>query len=529
LPEELLKFRQKIAEFWSNLEKGQKTRLYITSAIVALCVFLGLVIIYKPNYVTLIRNSDAKQIGEMSSILNDNKIWNSIENGGSSIIIKSKDNNRAQVALAQKGYPKNGITFEDAISLIGISTTESDKKHIWKQQKTSDLENKLQMLDTVESASVILALPERSIFTFDNQEPSEPTAYVMVKPRERLNSKQVQAVVMIVSRSVEDLKPENVTVVDNNLNILNNDTRDSSIYTANNQEELRAKKALELQNRVYEYFSVGQFDNFDTIRVVANPVLDFDTLKEQKKIISNPKDMDAGAVISSEISSENLVDGSMGVAPGADSNPGTVDAPSYQIGDEENSSYQKQHEITNYVYDETLSESEKAIGVLIPEKSTMAISLWYGKRVTDQDKLTDEFISQVKMAASTATGIPEQNISVNRMRLAQPEEVEITTSDKAKDVITKYGLPSFLLLLSMVLMIALILRKNRNKELEEAKAQAEAKIALETEVSSSEETLLDIDLDQMSEVKRQIDKFVDKKPEAVAQLLRNWLSDDLEY
>lgn len=530
-----MKFGQKIAEFWGGLEKGHKTRIYITSIIVTLCVILGLILLNKPNRVTLISESDPKDIGEMSAILNENNIWNSIENNGTSIVINSKDNNKAQVALAQKGYPKSGMTFEDAISMIGMSTTESDKKHIWKQQKTSDIESKLKMLDNVENASVILALPERSIFMLPDDEVSMPTAYVMIEPKGKLSPKQVEAVVMIVSRSVENLKPENITVVDNNLNILNSYSRDTAVDMANTQEEMRARKALELQNRVYEYFSVGEFDNFDTIRVVANPVLDFDTLKEQKKIISNPDGMNGGAVISSETTSEQLYNGTNGdiPAPGTDANPGTdlIDSPTYQIGDQENSSYNKQHDIRNYSYNETLSESEKAVGVLIPERSTMAISLWYGKRVTQQEKLSDEFLESVKIAASTATGIPAENISVNRMRMAGDEEVvpSPTTEDRIREMIAIYGLPVLGLQFAIVIVMIILIRNRKRKKLEEI-AQAEAAAQIESnDIPSTEESIPEIQLEEKSEIKKQIDKFVQQKPEAVAQLLKNWLAEDWDY
>ena len=36
----------------------------------------------------------------------------------------------------------------------------------------------------------------------------------------------------------------------------------------------------------------------------------------------------------------------------------------------------------------------------------------------------------------------------------------------------------------------------------------------------------DIDLQEKSETRKAIEKFVDENPEAVALLLRNWLNDD---
>jgi flagellar M-ring protein FliF len=41
-------------------------------------------------------------------------------------------------------------------------------------------------------------------------------------------------------------------------------------------------------------------------------------------------------------------------------------------------------------------------------------------------------------------------------------------------------------------------------------------------------TLQEIEVDEGSESKRLIEKFVSEKPEAVAQLMRKWLNDNWE-
>ena len=44
--------------------------------------------------------------------------------------------------------------------------------------------------------------------------------------------------------------------------------------------------------------------------------------------------------------------------------------------------------------------------------------------------------------------------------------------------------------------------------------------------STPTDTLEDIELEEKSETRKMIEKFVDENPEAVANLLRNWLSED---
>jgi len=523
MPEFIKKYLDQLKEFWKSLEKSQKTRLYITSTIVIVAISISIFMLTRPKRIVLFTNSDQKQIGEMVAVLNDNGIWNSASNNGTSIIIDSKNNNNAQILLAQAGYPKEGFTFEDAISQIGITTTQSDKKVIWKQQQISDLETKIELLDNIDEAAVTLATPESTIFQIEGQEQPRPTAYVMIRPNTKLTSAQVEGIVMLVSRSVEKLDPKDVTVADNNSNILNANSGDDSINTANSQEELRQKRENELEQKVLDYFSVGQFDNFDTLRVVANVMLDFDKDKSQIKSITNPQNMDGGAVISSKTSEETVKNGTASGEPGLEANPGDSNAASYQIGSDSNSDYSNKQAETNYGYDEELRETEKATGKLIPKESGIGIFLWYGKRVTDDSKLGDEFINEIKTAASTATGVPLSNISVSKMKMAQPEVIDKTLNETIKELISDYGFFALMLLLIIMLLIAGIPRK---KELQQEELQPAIAGGPKFVVPEHGDPLPDIELEERSEIKKQIDKFVKQKPDSVAQLLRNWLSDE---
>ncbi|NSW89888.1 MAG: flagellar M-ring protein FliF [Firmicutes bacterium] len=526
MPEILTKWVKQLKEFWQSLDKSQKTRIYITSGIVILTVTIGTIALTRPSYTTLVSNLSQKEIGEMSAVLTENNIWHDVKDNGTSIIVNLKDNSKAQMVLAQKGYPKGGMTFEDAIKMIGITTTESDKRHIWKQQQADDIAKKLMAHDNIEYAEVSLALPEQSVFLTSDKKEYLPTAYVMVKPKTQLTQEQVEGIVMMVSKSVEKLDPKNVTVVDNNLNVLNNYIQDSIISTANNQEEMRSKKARELEEKVYNYFSVGQFDNFDTLRVVANPFLDFDKLKTQSKIITNPSGMDGGAVISSEEKTEKSENIANRGVPGTDTNPGETTSPSYLLGSGENSTYDLREKRQNFAYDETLQEQEKAIGYMVPEKSTMAISLWYGKRVQDESKLSEDLINQIKIAASAATGIPVENISVNKYKLAPPESVQKKTADIIKEIISDYGLFMIMLLMTLGMLFSILVARKRTEDMEVATMETAASLSGFMEPEYDKKPIKEIELEEKSEIIKQIDKLINDKPEAVAQLLRSWLSED---
>ena len=58
--------------------------------------------------------------------------------------------------------------------------------------------------------------------------------------------------------------------------------------------------------------------------------------------------------------------------------------------------------------------------------------------------------------------------------------------------------------------------------------ETEPELSVEELLATTKESqaLEDIEITEKSETRRLIEKFVDENPEAVAQLLRNWLNDD---
>lgn len=524
MPEVLSSLQQKITDFWKELDKSQKTRIYIISGILAAALIASVAILIRTTYVPLITSNDQKELGEMIAILEDNHL--KYEVSGNSILIDSKSKNKAQALLIQNDYPKStGAIFSDAFDKIKLSNTESDKRKLFEEAQERTIASKLKMLDNIEDASVDLAIPEPSVFLFSDDEAAKPTASVMVKPKQKLSPEQVNAVVMWVARSVENLDPENVTVVDFNLNELTSENEDNLVGKVSSQYEMKKIWQEDIERNIKKMFA-GQFESFDNITVVANPVLDFDSLHSNKKILQNPEGMDGPAVVSSDKKTTKIVNGeATGGAPGVSTNPGTSNSPSYQMGenDTSNSTFDEKHDVINYGYNEILTEEVKGLGEMIPEKSSMAINLLYGSRVTDEEKISEE-IEKVKEIASSASGIPISNITVNKFKVAAPPAVQEQITDKINNFFNTYGVLVLILLLAIGMMIAVMPRRKRE---EEAALEAGQASAMGSRfIVPQHEEVPEIELEERSEIKKQIEKFIKQKPDAVAQLLRNWLSDE---
>lgn len=519
MPEALSRLKEQFTDLWKNLDKSQRNRIYITSGLLLVALTIGIIMLSRTTYVPLMTIDDSQDLSEIEKALQDKKI-NYKPGDRGQILVDSKDKNKAEFALASAGLTERGMTFEDAWSLINISSTESDKKQLWHNFKKNSLIAKLKMFDNIKDADVELTMPDDSMFFIENEK--EAKASVRINPKGEITPEQVEGIVRVVASSIEGLDPKNVTVVDNNFNILNQDLSDGmSIPSSQYKLKLRIKE--ELEKNIKNLYS-GRSDSYDFISVAVNPVLDLDKVTTNRKEIEKPTGLDE-AVVSEERHKEDLENGSgTGEAPGMDANPGTGQVPGYPIDGGGNSSYKKNSEIINRIFTETLTAQEKAVGTVNFNESSMTVALWYGNRVPDDSKLTQEFIDQFKQSLSTATGIPVVRISVDKQKLAPAEEYVVSAWEKIKEFLDDYGFFILMILLTVALMLAVIPRKKA----EQAGLEPQLATANGASVTDNEEKdyVPEINFEEQSEVKKQIEKFVKEKPESVAQLLRNWLSDD---
>ena len=134
----------------------------------------------------------------------------------------------------------------------------------------------------------------------------------------------------------------------------------------------------------------------------------------------------------------------------------------------------------------------------------------------DRTKLSvdEDYYSLISDASGIATG------DITIVAYEEPFFVDKTRGNfNWTDIIQIALIVIILLLLGMVVLRTLRTEKNKEEEPEEISVEK----LLQT---IPEEQLEDIDLEAKSETRKMIEKFVDENPEAVANLLRNWLSED---
>ena len=120
---------------------------------------------------------------------------------------------------------------------------------------------------------------------------------------------------------------------------------------------------------------------------------------------------------------------------------------------------------------------------------------------------------------SRASGIPERNIQI----VAYDENFFVDSEGLGIDIYDVIQIALIVIILALLGIV--VIRSMRGDKSSEEPEELSVETLLQ---SNPEPTLDDIEIEESSETKRLIEKFVDENPEAVANLLRNWLNEGWE-
>jgi flagellar M-ring protein FliF len=141
-----------------------------------------------------------------------------LRNDGAVIMVPRERMTRVRMKLAESGLPKGGgVGYEifDKSDTLGATSFVQNINHL--RALEGELARTIKAIDRVQAARVHLVLPERPLFSRDKIEPS---ASIVLRVRGALESQQVRAIRHLVASAVNGMKPQRVSVVDENGQLL---------------------------------------------------------------------------------------------------------------------------------------------------------------------------------------------------------------------------------------------------------------------------------------------------------------------
>jgi flagellar M-ring protein FliF len=176
---------------------------------VALVNYLG-----KPTYGVLYSNISDSEASSVVAQLQKDGVDYQLQGTGT-ILVPQADVNSER--LATSSLLSSGAGGYSLLDNLGVTASEFQQNVTYKRAIEGELGKTIESIDGVSAASVQLAIPQQSVFT-DQQE--DPTASVFVNTSASLGSDQVEAIVHLVAAAYPGLTTDNVSVVDQKGNTL---------------------------------------------------------------------------------------------------------------------------------------------------------------------------------------------------------------------------------------------------------------------------------------------------------------------
>src|SRR5690606_5665832 len=121
-----------------------------------------------------------------------------------------------------QGLPKGGSLGFELLENQKFGVSQFVEQVNFQRALEGELERSIQSIAAVQQARLHLAIPKPSVFVRDQQKPSA-SVLLNLRPGRTLDQQQVSAIVHLVASSIPELAPANVTVVDQNGNLLTDD------------------------------------------------------------------------------------------------------------------------------------------------------------------------------------------------------------------------------------------------------------------------------------------------------------------
>lgn len=282
----------------------------------------------QPDYRVLFSNYSDKDGGAIVAALEKMNVPYKFSESGTAILVPAAQVHQARLKLASDGLPKGGNIGFELLENQKFGVSQFVEQVNFQRALEGELERSIQSIGAVEVARIHLAIPKASVFVRDQQ---KPTASVLLNLRSgrSLDAQQVSAIVHLVASSVPDLPTANVTLVDQNGNLLSDVSKKMG---ANSLDPTQLKYVDDIQQSIVKRIVsiVTPIVGAKNVRAEASAEIDFSTLEqaaETYKPNQKPDDVTIRSMQSNESQTTN--GGAATGVPGALSNqpPSNATAP----------------------------------------------------------------------------------------------------------------------------------------------------------------------------------------------------------
>jgi flagellar M-ring protein FliF len=203
----------RLAAYVKGFSAAQRTiAILVIAALVlggiALASWLG-----KASYAPLFTGLAATDAASVTDQLTTDGVPYQLTDGGATILVPQGSVYSERLKAASNGLPTSNEGGYSLLDKMGVTSSEFQQNVTYKRAMEGELAKTIGAMDGVQTATVQLAIPEKTVFVAEEKDPTA-SVFIATKNGAELSTDQVQAIVHLTSAAVEGMQPTDVSVVD---------------------------------------------------------------------------------------------------------------------------------------------------------------------------------------------------------------------------------------------------------------------------------------------------------------------------
>ncbi len=508
--------------FWSSLRPWQRFSIAGATALVIVALILGVFWAGSSAYEPLFTALEVEDQSSIVAWLRENKVDYKLDPAADAILVPRALVYETRLSLAQGGLPKGGSVGYELFDTAKMGLSEFQQKVTYTRALEGELERTIRQIDAVDYAKVNIVIPEQRLF-LEQQQPSTASVLIRLKTGMTIGADHVKSIVHLVSHAVQGLLPEDITVVDTAGKVLS-DLLDEEFFiysgagegrtVSSVQRELERQQERELENKVRimleKVFGPGKV----VVRVKVD--LDFDRRTSATKEYI-PGETGKGVIRSQQQMEETYsgTGGPIGGAPGT-----TTNIPGYAIAQQQAGQTEYAKTETTNNYEITTRETQQVVTPGAIHRLTASVLV--------DGELEQQRINELRALVAPAIGLKEtrgDQLEINGMpfstTFADALAEQLAAEQRMKLIIF---LIVAALLLTAATLAGVFWMRRRKMRLAVTPTTDQKRFPTIQELLSSPE-LLEAQ-GELAVLEEQLRAYARSKPEEIANLVQDWLSEE---
>ena len=494
----VMEYLDKAKNAWSARSVPQQVLVGGLAVAVLAAFIVGVIIMNKPDYKVLYSKLSSEDAAKVVNLLKASKEPYQITDNGQTVLVQAERVYELRLKVAGEGnLHGQGIGFE-IFDDIKIGQTDFVQHINYQRALQGELARTIMEFPQVDRARVHLVIPKKSLFIEEQTQPSASVVVMMKEKDKKLEPKEVQGIVNLVTMSVEGLDKKHITITDQNGQPVYQPADDEANQgMSTTQMEFKAQMERKLERRIEELLTpvVGP----QKVIARANTELDF-SHKTIKKELFNPDSQ----VVRSETRSEETVAGKANL-------DGNVPEANFRgdgfTGTQSSQDSSRESRTTNY----EINKEEQQIVSPVGELKRLGVAVIVDGTYTKDEKTgtmtyvprTAEELARIKSLVESAVGFDKDrgdNIEVSSIAFGAVDLSEGPSLVRnflemgqrlGKPLLTGLLIFLFLILVVRPVVMALIRPRVAEEEVEEVASlpSMDERLAIEETLEVPEEAL----------------------------------------